>query len=72
MLLIARRARARISIARTALELTVLATGLALGGTAGPGTVIFALGIGPAIELALALYACAGVATHAPVPAATP
>jgi uncharacterized membrane protein YczE len=32
---------------RTAIELTVLAGGIALGGTAGIGTVIYALAIGP-------------------------
>ncbi len=32
---------------RTAIELTVLAAGIALGGTAGVGTVIYALAIGP-------------------------
>ena len=37
MMLIARRAHTRIWVARTALELTVLAIGLGLGGTAGAG-----------------------------------
>jgi uncharacterized membrane protein YczE len=32
---------------RTAIELSVLATGVALGGTLGIGTVIYALAIGP-------------------------
>ena len=36
-----------IRIVRTAIELTVLATGWALGGTVGVGTVIYALSIGP-------------------------
>ena len=35
--------------ARTGIELTVLVAGLLLGGSAGPGTVWFALGIGPMI-----------------------
>jgi hypothetical protein len=38
-----------IALVRTALELTVVAIGWALGGTLGLGTVLFALGIGPAI-----------------------
>ncbi|HWE09092.1 MAG TPA: hypothetical protein VG325_07045 [Solirubrobacteraceae bacterium] len=36
-----------VRIARTAIELTVLATGWLLGGTVGIGTVIYALSIGP-------------------------
>ena len=32
---------------RTAIELTVLAAGWALGGTVGVGTVVYALSIGP-------------------------
>ncbi len=36
--------------ARTAIELSVLVIGWALGGTIGLGTVVFALGIGPVIQ----------------------
>ncbi|MFC4590033.1 membrane protein YczE [Sphaerisporangium corydalis] len=36
-----------IRVARTLIELTVLATGWLLGGTVGVGTVVFALAIGP-------------------------
>jgi uncharacterized membrane protein YczE len=36
--------------ARTAIELTVLAIGWALGGTIGLGTIVFALGIGPTVQ----------------------
>lgn len=39
--------------ARTAIELTVLAVGWALGGTVGLGTVVFAFGIGPLVQVAL-------------------
>jgi uncharacterized membrane protein YczE len=42
--------------ARTAIELTVLALGWALGGTVGLGTVVFALGIGPFLQLALRIF----------------
>ena len=38
---------------RTAIELTVLAIGWALGGTVGLGTVVFALAIGPLVQIAL-------------------
>jgi uncharacterized membrane protein YczE len=34
-------------VIRTGIELTVLATGWLLGGTAGVGTVVYALAIGP-------------------------
>ena len=50
MLVISQRVGIRIGAARTALELAALAVGFALGGTAGIGTLVFALGIGPAVE----------------------
>jgi uncharacterized membrane protein YczE len=40
----------RLGIVRAALELAVLGAGYALGGTVGVGTVVFALGVGPALE----------------------
>jgi uncharacterized membrane protein YczE len=42
--------------ARTAIELTVLVIGAALGGTVGLGTVVFALGIGTLLQLALRVF----------------
>ena len=36
-----------IRVVRTAIEITVLAAGWALGGTVGVGTVVYALSIGP-------------------------
>lgn len=39
--------------ARTVIEVTVLVTGIALGGTAGVGTVVFACGIGPLVQVTL-------------------
>jgi uncharacterized membrane protein YczE len=36
-----------IRLVRTALELTVLATGWLLGGTVGVGTIVYALSMGP-------------------------
>jgi uncharacterized membrane protein YczE len=42
--------------ARTAIELTVLVVGAALGGTVGLGTVLFALGIGPLLQVALGAF----------------
>jgi uncharacterized protein len=52
MLVASLRLRVRIGVSRTALEVGALAAGWALGGTVGVGTLVFALGIGPAVELA--------------------
>jgi uncharacterized membrane protein YczE len=46
----------RITWIRTAIELTVLVVGFALGGTVGLGTVAFALAIGPLTELSLRVF----------------
>lgn len=43
----------RIAVVRTGLEVTALALGALLGGRVGIGTVIFALGVGPALGLTL-------------------
>ncbi|MCW2776336.1 MAG: hypothetical protein JWN17_61 [Frankiales bacterium] len=40
---------------RTAIEVTVLLVGIALGGTAGPGTLLYALAIGPLVQPLLPL-----------------
>lgn len=45
--------RQPIALVRTFLELTVVAIGWALGGTLGLGTVLFALGIGPAMAIGM-------------------
>ena len=52
MLVASRRLRLRIGTARTVIEIVALGVGFALGGTAGIGTLVFALGIGPSVELA--------------------
>jgi uncharacterized membrane protein YczE len=46
--------------ARTAIELTVLVAGYLLGGTIGLGTVLFALGIGPLVQVSLSVFDRAG------------
>ena len=51
MLVTAARTGVRIGIVRAALEIAVTAVGFALGGTVGIGTLAFAFGIGPAVEL---------------------
>jgi uncharacterized membrane protein YczE len=45
-----------IRVVRTALELTVLATGWLLGGTVGVGTVVYALSIGPLAHVFIPLF----------------
>jgi uncharacterized membrane protein YczE len=52
-----RRTGAPIGAVRTAIEVTVLLVGFALGGTLGIGTLAFALAIGPAIAAVLHLMA---------------
>ncbi len=42
--------------ARTAIELAALVAGFLLGGTVGIGTVLFAFGIGPVVQVALAVF----------------
>jgi uncharacterized membrane protein YczE len=52
MLVLAARTGARLAVVRTVLEGSATLVGFALGGTVGVGTLLFAFGIGPAIELA--------------------
>lgn len=42
--------------ARTAIELTVLVIGFLLGGTIGLGTILFAFGIGPVVQVFLRIF----------------
>jgi uncharacterized membrane protein YczE len=48
-----RRTGWSVRLVRTSLEVTVLATGFLLGGTVGLGTVLYALAIGPLLQLFL-------------------
>ncbi len=52
-LALAKRLRASVRRARTGVEVLVFAAGWALGGTAGLGTILFALTIGPAMQAGL-------------------
>ncbi len=70
MLVGARRTGARIGLVRAVLELGALAGGIALGGTFGVGTVLFALLVGPVVESSFALLARSPLARAAPAPAA--
>ena len=68
MLVGARRTHVRIGIVRAVLEVSVGVVGFALGGTVGVGTLAFAFGVGPAVELAFAGLVRAGLAAP-PAPA---
>jgi uncharacterized membrane protein YczE len=46
-----------VRLVRTGIEATVLVSGLLLGGTAGAGTIVYALGIGPLSQLFLRVFA---------------
>ncbi len=52
MMVLSRRTGKRIGLVRGVMEVTVLLSGLALGGIAGIGTLALALLIGPVVELA--------------------
>jgi uncharacterized membrane protein YczE len=49
--------RLSIRLVRTSIELFVLGTGFLLGGTLGLGTVVYALGIGPLVQLFMPVFA---------------
>jgi len=51
-----RRTGWSVRVVRTAIELTVLAAGFLLGGAVGFGTVLYALAIGPLLQLFLPLF----------------
>lgn len=51
MLVTSRRSGVRIGVTRATIEVAVTVVGFALGGTVGIGTLAFAFGIGPAVEL---------------------
>ncbi|GAA5034754.1 membrane protein YczE [Streptomyces siamensis] len=52
-----RRTGRSIRVVRTVLEVAVVATGFALGGTVGVGTVLYAVAIGPLAQLFLRVFA---------------
>lgn len=56
MIAVATRARIRVGAARAILEGLALLLGFLLGGAVGIGTVAFALGIGPAVDVAFQLF----------------
>lgn len=70
---LARRSRFSLRVVRTAIELTVLAIGFALGGVVGLGTVLYALAIGPLVQTMLPWVAVRLTPSRAdPSPVAAP
>lgn len=61
-----------IASVRTAIELTALLGGLALGGTIGAGTLLFAFGIGPVVQASLPRFTLPPRAPTAAIPALEP
>jgi uncharacterized membrane protein YczE len=62
--LAARYPRLSIRLARTAIEVIVLASGWLLGGSVGAGTVVYALAIGPLTQAFLPVFAVRGGAVR--------
>ncbi|WP_425314821.1 YczE/YyaS/YitT family protein [Streptomyces agglomeratus] len=59
-----------VRLVRTAIEVAVVATGFALGGSLGAGTVVYALAIGPLVQLFLRVFAVPAPAAGSTVVAA--
>jgi uncharacterized membrane protein YczE len=55
-----------VRVARTSIEVTVLAAGWLLGGSVGIGTVVYALGIGPLAHLMLPVFELRSPARSSP------
>ncbi len=66
MLVASRRTGIRIGVTRASIEVAATLVGFALGGTVGIGTLAFAFGIGPAVELSFALLERSPFADPAP------
>ncbi len=64
MMMLSLRTGRRIGLVRGAMEVTVLLSGLALGGIAGIGTLTLALLVGPVVELAFWSLVKLGLATR--------
>jgi uncharacterized membrane protein YczE len=68
MIAISRRTGRRIGLVRAAMEITVLLSGVALGGVAGVGTLTLAVLVGPVVELSFWALLRLGIATPTAVP----
>jgi len=65
---IVRRTGRSVRLVRTTLEVTVLVVGFVLGGTVGVGTVLYALAIGPVVQVFLPLAQVSRPSASAPGP----
>jgi hypothetical protein len=72
MLVLSRRTGVRVGGVRAALEIGATALGFALGGTIGIGTLAFAFGIGPLVELSFWLLERSPLADPSRQPLAGP
>jgi len=65
MLVVSQRRGVRVGVVRAAIESAVTLVGFALGGTVGIGTLAFAFGIGPALEISFWLLGRSPLAVRA-------
>jgi uncharacterized membrane protein YczE len=72
MVVIGARTGLRLGLVRAGIELCALAAGFALGGKIGIGTVVFALSIGPALEIGFWVLQRSPFGESAPVPIELP
>ena len=72
MIALSRRTSRRIGLVRATMEITVLVSGVALGGVAGVGTLTLALLVGPVVELAFWILLRLGIAKARQVPEFSP
>jgi uncharacterized membrane protein YczE len=68
MLGLSRATGLRVGLVRALIETSALAVGFLLGGTAGVGTVLFALGIGPAVDVSFRLIGVPDPSDRRPAP----
>ena len=67
-----RRTGRSVRLVRTSIEVTVLAVGWLIGGTVGLGTLLYAVAIGPLVQLTLGWFTIRPVAGGALIPRADP
>jgi uncharacterized membrane protein YczE len=66
LLRLLRHRRVPPGVLKVVIEVTVVAVGWVLGGTVGVGTIVFALGVGPMIQLLGAVFPALALTEHEP------